>query len=197
MMAFDAQAWLDSAASSIESTEIIESEEQPQPPPHHKKPHHPHHGKSNMTIYELINSSKHTTKLAKLINEFDDIVSFLNSTTAHRTVFAPTDAAFEKLPDHHKKPSKDLIKKVLSYHFSEGFYPVLRILASHTIPSAWKEEALGDKPQRLRVGLTLRGLTVNFYSHVIAPNIASHYDLPRKLLTNWSLVWHKRRHPRH
>jgi uncharacterized surface protein with fasciclin (FAS1) repeats len=187
MTAFDADAWLDSEASAVEDIEIFESEEKPQLP-HHKelqlkkpKRKRPHRGRSNLTIYELINSSKYTTKFAKLVNEFDDIVGFLNSTNANRTLFVPTDAAFEKLPDHIKKPSKDLIRKILSYHASPGFYPTPRILVSHTLPSAWNEEAIGNKAQRLRVRLTLKGLTVNLYSHVIAPNIVSHCGPHREI----------------
>ena len=68
-------------------------------PPHHgppehgrpgKGPHHPpHHHKPNMTVYQLIAGSKYTTKLAKLISEYDDLVEALNSTKANYTVFAP------------------------------------------------------------------------------------------------------------
>ena len=171
MTAFDAQAWLDSATSFLEEVDIFESSDKPHHPPHHR-PHHPPHGKPDKTIYELINNSKHTTTFARLINEFDDIVSFLNSTTANHTIFAPSDAAFKKLPKHDK-PSKDLIKKVLSYHISSGYYPVPRILASHTIPSDLKEESIGGNQQRLRVSPALQGLAINFYSHVIAHNIVS------------------------
>ncbi|KAK3062366.1 hypothetical protein LTR53_019404, partial [Teratosphaeriaceae sp. CCFEE 6253] len=52
-------------------------------PPHHGPPHHdpdhdhppPHHGHGppNQTIYQLISESKYTTKLAKLINKYDDL----------------------------------------------------------------------------------------------------------------------------
>lgn len=56
----------------------------------------PHHGddphrKPNLTVYQLIAGSKYTTKLASLINEFDDLVEALNSSKANYTVFAPTD----------------------------------------------------------------------------------------------------------
>ncbi|PMD31472.1 hypothetical protein L207DRAFT_591432 [Hyaloscypha variabilis F] len=53
--------------------------------------------------YEVIAGSKYTTKLAKLINEFPDLVEVLNGTAANYTVFAPTDKAFEKIPEHGKK----------------------------------------------------------------------------------------------
>jgi uncharacterized surface protein with fasciclin (FAS1) repeats len=177
MTAFDTDAWLASAAEADFSF-FGGGEDSPHHGPHHG-PHHRHgkyghYGhKPNRTVYELIAESKYTTKLAKLINEDGDLVKLLNSTTANFTIFAPIDKAFEKLPKHHKKPSKEIIKKVLLYHVSPEFYPAGRVLASHTIPSALVEESLGNNPQRLRLGLGLKGLTVNFYSRVIAINIVS------------------------
>lgn len=175
MMAFDAQEWLNSAVSTVEDLDLDLSDHPHKKPhkPHHPPHHGPHHGhhKPNKTVYELIASSKYTTKLAKLINEYPDLVEILNGTAANYTVFAPTDKAFEKIPEGHKKPSKELIKKVLAYHISPDFYPAGRVLVSHTIPTALGEDALGGEPQRLRLGLSLRGLTVNFYSRIVAVNI--------------------------
>ncbi|KAI7096982.1 hypothetical protein KC324_g21362, partial [Hortaea werneckii] len=75
-------------------------------PPHHGGPHHPpHHGPPNQTVYQLIAESKYTTKLAKLINKYDDLVETLNNTAANYTVFAPTDKAFAKIPEHAPVPS--------------------------------------------------------------------------------------------
>ncbi|KAJ9635412.1 hypothetical protein H2201_005762 [Coniosporium apollinis] len=147
-------------------------------PPHHGPPHHgphhpPHHGKPNMTVYQLIAESKYTTKLAKLINDDEDLVRLLNGTTANFTVFAPTDHAFEKIPEHAPKPSKEMIRKLLSYHISPDFYPARRVLKTHTIPTILGEPSLGKKPmpQRLAVKLTLRGLTLNYYARVVAVDI--------------------------
>ncbi|MCJ1476094.1 hypothetical protein MMC13_004759 [Lambiella insularis] len=145
----------------------------------HKGPHHGphrggkhgHHHKSNKTVYELISESKYTTKLAGLINEFDDLVELLNGTAANYTVFAPTDKAFAKIPEHAPKPSKEVLKKVLTYHVSADFYPARRILASHTIPSLLLEDNLGGAAQRLSTNIGFKGLTVNFYSRVVAVNI--------------------------
>ncbi|KAK0110094.1 hypothetical protein ONS95_002750 [Cadophora gregata] len=177
MTKFDAQAWIDSAVSSVEDIDIFDHPHHRPPPhhgpPHHKPPHHRHgHHPPNKTVYELIASSKYTTKLAKLINEYPDLVKTLNGTAANYTVFAPTDKAFEKLPKGHKKPSKELIKKVLAYHVSPDFYPAGRVLVTHTIPTALGEDSLGGNPQRLRVGINLfHGLSVNFYSRIVAVNI--------------------------
>lgn len=142
-------------------------------PPHHGKPRHPPHDgddKPNRTVYELINESKYTTKLAELINKYDDLVETLNSTKANYTVFAPTDEAFEKIPHHGKHPSKEVLKDILLYHVSPDFYPAGRVLHSYTIPTLFEPEKLGHK-QRLTVRVTLRGPTINFYSKLVAVNI--------------------------
>ncbi|MCJ1283057.1 hypothetical protein MMC26_002384 [Xylographa opegraphella] len=176
---FDTKAWLDSIYSLSESKgeEDEGHGDHDTDHPGRKRPHHgphrgnkPHH-KSNMTVYELIATSKYTTKLASLINQFDDLVELLNGTTANYTVFAPTDKAFEKIPEHAPKPSKEVLKKVLTYHVSADFYPAARVLVSHTIPSLLLEERLGGAAQRLSTNIGLRGLTVNFYSRVVAIDI--------------------------
>jgi len=181
MTAFDAQGWLDSVVETVEDLDLDDmfdhldkkprKPKHPHPghPPHHH-PHHPHH-KSNLTVYQLIAGSKYTTKLAKLINEYPDLVDVLNGTSANYTVFAPTDKAFERIPDHGKKPSKELIQKMLSYHVSSDFYPAGRVLVSHTIPTSLGEDALGGEAQRLRVSFGLGGLRVNYFSKIIAANI--------------------------
>ncbi|KAF2199654.1 FAS1 domain-containing protein [Delitschia confertaspora ATCC 74209] len=143
----------------------------PHHPPHHGKPHHPpHHGKPNHTVYELISKSKYTTKLAELINDYPDLVETLNGTKANYTIFAPTDEAFEKIPEHGKKPSKEFLKDILLYHISDDFYPAGRVLHSYTIPSLFKPDGLGHA-QRLTVRLTLHGPAINFYSKIVAVNI--------------------------
>jgi len=139
--------------------------------------HHGHHGdhdhKPNMTVYQLIAGSKYTTKLAAAINEFDDLVEALNSTKANFTVFAPTDKAFEKIPEGAPKPSKKLLKALLSYHVIPDFYPAKRVLFSSTAPTLLNSSSLGsgNDAQRMAFKLTLKGLTVNFYSRVIAVNV--------------------------
>lgn len=105
----------------------------PSHPPHqggddHDHPHPPHHGpphrgrgphrKSNMTVYQLISTSNYTTKLAKWVDEYPDIVKALNGSESNFTLFAPTDRAFEKIPEDAPKPSKEVLKKILSYHIS-------------------------------------------------------------------------------
>lgn len=154
---FDAESWLASKSHCLD---------------HHG--HHGHHGhgqKPNKTVYELISESKYTTKLAKLINEYDDLVTLLNGTAANYTVFAPIDSAFERIPEDAPKPSKEEIKRALLYHVSSEFYPAGRVLVTHTIPSSLPEEILGGELQRLSTNIGIRGLTVNFYSRIIAVDI--------------------------
>ena len=96
----------------------------------------------------------------------------LNSTKANYTIFAPTDAAFEKIPKHGKKPSKEVLKSILLYHVSDHFYPAGHVLHSYTIPTLFEPESLGHK-QRLTVRVTLKGPSINFYSQIVAANKVS------------------------
>ena len=148
----DIESWLE--GDSLDDTLLDTDEEDPHHPhpPHRRPPHHgpphrgpphhggPHHGhdKPNLTVYELISKSKYTTKLAKLIDEYDDLVEALNGTKANYTIFAPTDAAFDKIPDHVKKPSKEFLKNLLLYHVTDSVYPAGRVLHSYTIPTLYK-----------------------------------------------------------
>jgi uncharacterized surface protein with fasciclin (FAS1) repeats len=138
--------------------------------------HHGHHGRhghhsANLTIYQLISKSPHTTNFTKLVNEYDDIVQLLNSTKANHTLFVPINSAFENLPDHgDKKPSKEFIEAVLKYHIGLDVHSAHSILSTQTIPTALDEKFLGGEPQRLRVSVGLFGVKINFYSSVVASN---------------------------
>lgn len=141
--------------------------------PHHPH-HHPHHGQSDLTIYELISRSKYTTKLAKLVDQDEELVQLLNSTKANYTVFAPTDDAFAKIPKDHPEPSKEFLRNVLLYHISPGVYSAGRVFYSHTLPTLYNETGLGENlPQRISIRKGWRGLTVNFYARIVAVNIVS------------------------
>ena len=93
---FDTKAWLAGGTTGLEDGSPDGLRHGKKPPHKGKRPHGPHHGhhgdhpKPNMTVYELISKSKYTTRLAKLINEYDDLVDILNGTTANFTIFAPT-----------------------------------------------------------------------------------------------------------
>lgn len=53
------------------------------------------------------------------------------------------------------------------------FYPAGRVFFADTAPTLLKSDSLGSEPQpqRLAFRLRLKGITVNFYSRIIAPNI--------------------------
>lgn len=166
--AFAGEDWL----ASKEDAERPPRHGPPHHGPDHDRPHHPpHHGPPNQTVYELIATSKYTTKLAKLIDEFPDLVKTLNGTKANYTVFAPIDSAFEKIPKHAPKPTKEQLETLLTYHVSPEFYPAGRVLVTRTIPTALKAEHIDNNPQRLSTQVSLRGLTVNFYARIVAINI--------------------------
>jgi uncharacterized surface protein with fasciclin (FAS1) repeats len=169
----DVESWLE--GSQFDDS-VVDFEDPHHPPhdgpPHHGGPHHPPHDqKPNRTVYELINESKYTTKLAKWINEFDDVVQLLNSTKANYTVFAPTDKAFEKIPEHGHKPSKEILKDILLYHVADDLYPAGRVLHSYTIPTLFTPSKNLGHQQRLTVRVTLKGPSINFYSRLVAVNI--------------------------
>ena len=85
--AFDTESWIESATTDVEDFGK-----------HHGRHggHGPHH-KPNLTVYELISKSKYTTKLAALIDEYEDVVELLNGTSANFTIFAPTGLS---IPDN-------------------------------------------------------------------------------------------------
>ncbi|RYP60287.1 hypothetical protein DL769_008184 [Monosporascus sp. CRB-8-3] len=140
-------------------------------PGHGSHGRHGHHWGENLTVYQVIHATNFTKKFAALVDEYPEIVKTLNSTEANVTAFIPTDKAFEKIPDHHTKPSKEVMEKILEYHVVPGYYPAGRVLAHHTLPTLLKEEELGDRPQRLRVSVGLFSVRFNFYSKAVGMNL--------------------------
>ena len=82
--AYHVSSWLDSATNKVEELgeDLVPFSEDDKD---HKgrKGHHGHCKKPNLTVYELISKSKYTTKLAALINEYEDVVELLNGTAAN------------------------------------------------------------------------------------------------------------------
>ncbi|KAJ2902104.1 uncharacterized protein MKZ38_001013 [Zalerion maritima] len=129
------------------------------------------HRKPNLTIYELISKSNHTTKFAKLVGESDELVELLNSTKVNSTLFVPVDSAFDKIPDDDKKPSKEFVEALLKYHVGDDAYGVQKLVPMHTVPTVLKEGWLGGRAQRLRVRVGLMGIHVNLHSKVMVANV--------------------------
>ncbi|KAL4762564.1 FAS1 domain-containing protein [Aspergillus foveolatus] len=155
---------------------------------------------SDKTIYQLISESKYTTILAKIIDQDPKLVEFLNSTHHKITVFAPTDDAFRKILHHHHRHHdghdgngherdgdgdkdhhipKEVIRYFARYHSSPEVLTAAKLFHAHTVNSALNDSLLGtDKhdnglPQRLAVRAGFKGLTINFYSHVVAADIGA------------------------
>ncbi len=97
--AYHVSSWLESAGSRVQELgeDVAPSFEDDEE--HHggkggrgrkgRKGHHGHCKKPNLTVYELISKSKYTTKLAALINEYEDVVELLNGTAANYSRFPP------------------------------------------------------------------------------------------------------------
>ncbi|KAK0655884.1 FAS1 domain-containing protein, partial [Cercophora newfieldiana] len=139
-----------------------------------KHGHHDHHGDLSKTIYELISENKHTKRFAALVDEHEDIKELLQDTKTNRTLFIPTDRAFERIPDHDKdkKPPAEVIRAILAYHIAPGRYCSRRLHFSHTIPTELESSSLGSHPQRLRISSSLVfGSRINFFTKFIIKDI--------------------------
>ena len=152
-------------------------------------------GSSNMTIYQLITSSRFTTKVAALIEPDSGFARLLRDNSVNHTVFVPTDAAFDKISKDHPDLSPSAIRKIISYHISPGNTQLSppSSYGSSTLPTLYKEPGLGaDFAQRLtihsdfntglsrhyrRFSLHREAGTVNFYAQVVASDIVSHPHL--------------------
>ncbi|KAF4960279.1 hypothetical protein F66182_18265, partial [Fusarium sp. NRRL 66182] len=153
--------------------------EGPHGPPHHGHPpgppppgaHHGHHEPPTSTIYEQISKSKHTRIFTRIINQYDEVVKYLNSTSANYTVFVPIDAAFEGIDHPHHNISKKAILHWLEYHISPEVYTLHDFFDVQTVPTLTHEETKSKFPQRLSTSFTHKGLTLNFHSHVIRHDI--------------------------
>lgn len=151
------------------------------PPPHHSPPHHPphHHHKFNKTIYELIAGSNHTRIFTRIINQHEEVVKYLNSTSAYNyTIFVPVDEAFEHVHHPHHNISKEAILHWLEYHVSPEVYTLHDFFDVQTVPTFRHEETESKFPQRISTALTHKGLTLNFHSHVIKPDIVRFPFIP-------------------
>ncbi|PGG96153.1 hypothetical protein GX51_07957 [Blastomyces parvus] len=143
---------------------------QPQPQTDDGWHPHPGHGHFNMTLYEMINASTHTTTFAKLVSKFDDIADLLKSNSSNHTVFVPTDKAFAKLKHHPDLPDK-VLKKVIMYHILPREYSKRELFSLNTIPTLLENTGLGPYPQRICTQFGRRGLTLNFYASIVQSNL--------------------------
>ena len=153
---FEAQAWFDFPNVTPANIVLPEVEENPT-------------SKANVTIYDIVRTSRYTSKLHKLIDDYPTIASYLKSTEANYTLFAPVDASFEKL---HKDTSKNLLESVLKTHIASYTYPADFLLISPNVPTLLESNTINGEP-RTHFGIDQKGLALNYYSHVIAFSISA------------------------
>ncbi|QGA21450.1 hypothetical protein EYB26_009161 [Talaromyces marneffei] len=130
-----------------------------------------HQENATSTIYEQISTNKHTRIFTRIINQYDEVVEYLNSTSANYTIFVPIDAAFKGIHDKHHNISKETILHWLEYHISPEVFTFHDFFNVQTVPTLSHEKTKGKFPQRISTSLTRKGLTLNFYSHVIRSDI--------------------------
>jgi len=144
-------------------------------PPHHRpnpiRSHCPEKP-SNLTLFDLISHSKHTTILYNLVRQDEELTKILKDTHSNTTLFAPDNDAFKRLPHPPHKNPKDLVRRVLLYHLVNGTHGLLDTLHRDTFITKLAESELGEGiHQRLRVGLGPQGPTINYYSKIVKANI--------------------------
>lgn len=141
--------------------------------PRHPK-HPPKHGDEPpvLTIYQTLQSLEGAAgEFTKLLDGFPELVDSLNSTEVEHTLFLPIDAAFDKIPDKFKHPSKEALEKFLRYHLVAGTKLAGDVVTSYTLESEAHESHLGGENQRIRVGASLAGVTLNGYAKIKAVDI--------------------------
>ena len=100
----------------------------------------------------------------------------LQDKNANMTVFAPSNGAFkllDRLKKHHDIP-KELIHKVLLYHIAPGHHRSQDLCYHNTLITKLPDDELGGgMHQRLRIGLTHKGPSINFYSQFTMFDVVS------------------------
>ncbi|KAI5852119.1 FAS1 domain-containing protein [Tricharina praecox] len=135
------------------------------PPRDHTGPH------TNSTLWDLISSSKHTTRFASLLKKDSSLQSLLSSKSSNITVFAPSNHAISTLEKHLKKGHgdkdvpPDVLHRVLSYHIANGTHRSQDLRYHNTLITRLPDADLGEgMDQRVRIGLNHKGPSLNFYS---------------------------------
>ncbi|TGZ82903.1 FAS1 domain-containing protein [Ascodesmis nigricans] len=127
-------------------------------------PHSPH---SDSSIMDLLHACPETSRFHDFIKKDKEIYDYLNDRKSNVTVFAPTNKAFELLDrcsKGHDIPP-ELLKRVLLYHMVEGTHGSQDLRYHNTIATKLSEDKLGGgHHQRLRIGLSHDGPTLNFYA---------------------------------
>ncbi|OAA73797.1 Fasciclin domain family protein [Cordyceps fumosorosea ARSEF 2679] len=135
----------------------------------------PKHPKTKLTtVYQTLQQLPGAGNFTKLLDDFPDLVDALNGTSddgGEHTLFLPLDDAFDKIPDKFKHPSHEALGKFLHYHVVPGTKRAVDVLTSYTLESEAVERGLGGEHQRIRVGASLAGVTLNGYAKIKAVDI--------------------------
>lgn len=133
---------------------------------------------TSKTLWQLIESSKHASSFYEFVKDFPNLVDRLNGTysdSSNITVFIPTNKAFEETLRGKDKADipKDLIEKVLTYHFIDGYYTSDDLKWYNTVESLLPNSFSDSySNQRLRLGYCPKtGSNVNIFSRVIMADI--------------------------
>ena len=121
---------------------------------------------ASLTVYETLANLRCTTNFFDLLDEYPELSSALNDGKGHYTVFAPIDAVFAKPRERRSQYTIE----VLQHHIIPHDFPISRILSTPTIPTLLQPNQLNG-PQRLRLGLSLQGLTINRDARVTTGNV--------------------------
>ncbi|EEP79649.1 predicted protein [Uncinocarpus reesii 1704] len=133
--------------------------------------HHGHCEHPDKTTYQLMSSKKETSLFANIISQFEDIVDLLNSTEKNHTVLAPRTQSLEKVVNCH--PPKEYVKKFVQYHILEEPKTLSGIFHTRTIPTLLEQDELGDHAQRISTQFGVTGLTINYISRIVKPNLCA------------------------
>jgi hypothetical protein len=143
------------------------------PPKDHTGPH------KDSTMWELISKSKHTTRFYEMAKKDNDVMDILKDTNRKTTLFAPSNNAFRELDQMLKDRDvpKDMMHRIMMYHLSDGCHESDDLRYRNTLSTMLSDNELGKgMKQRLRIGLSHEGPTLNFYSEVTM------FDIVRTLL---------------
>ncbi|CAG8190766.1 unnamed protein product [Penicillium nalgiovense] len=127
---------------------------------------------TDKTTWELIRGNEHTSRLAELIANDNDLIDILNSTTANHTFFALTNQALEGRPRGRNGPSPKFMSSLLRYHILPGRLSIQHIAGHGTLPTKLTERALeSNLPQRIVVRDHHNGVMLNWRSRVVGADM--------------------------
>ncbi|WQF82862.1 Putative FAS1 domain-containing protein [Colletotrichum destructivum] len=121
---------------------------------------------TNMSVIDIIRQSDRATYFSKLLESYDKLRRMLEDESREFTVFVPTDEAFQAL-EGFERSGGALLGEMLEYHAVEGRHTADELGRVGTLATVFEEGELGGRRQRLRIGVGLLGLEVNFYGRVV------------------------------